>query len=63
MLESYLPPTLSDEDIRSAVLRHKERLGISEKKDIGQLMKAVMTELGDRVDGSDVARIASTEVS
>ena len=63
VLEAYLPPTLSDEDIRVVVLKHKEQLNVSEKKDIGRLIKAVMAEIGDQADGSAVARIASTEVS
>ncbi|MDE0243228.1 MAG: GatB/YqeY domain-containing protein [Candidatus Kaiserbacteria bacterium] len=63
VLEGYLPPTLSDEDIRTVVLKQKEALSISEKKDIGRLIKAVMAEVGDQADGSDVARIVSAEVS
>ena len=63
VLESYLPSMLSEEDVHSVVLQHKKRLGVSEKKDIGQLIQSVMAELGDRADGSAVAKIAAVELS
>ena len=63
VIEPYLPPSLSEEDIRAAVCRHKESLGVSEKKDTGRLIKEVMREIGDRADGSEVARIAAGELS
>lgn len=63
VLEAYLPPTMSDEDIRAIVIKQKEQVGVSEKKDLGRLIKAVMAEIGEQADGSDVARIAAAEVS
>lgn len=63
VLETYLPPAMDDDEVRSAVLRHKDALGVTEKKDMGMVVRAVMEEVGDRTDGATVARIAGSELS
>lgn len=58
ILEEYLPEEMSEEEVRSVVLRVQKELGVSEKKDTGLLMKTVMKELQGKVDGSVAAKIA-----
>ena len=58
VLEGYLPKEMAEEEVREIVARIKQDLGVSEKKDTGTLMKAVMAELKGKADGSTVAKIA-----
>ena len=60
VLESYLPEELSEDAVRSVVVRVQEASGFSEKKDTGVFMKAVMQELQGKADGSLVARIVDS---
>ena len=57
VLEQYLPPEMSEEDIRAIVTKQQQALGVTEKKDTGTLMKAVMGELKGQADGATVSRI------
>ncbi len=57
VLEQYLPPEMSEEDIRAIVMKKQQELGVTEKKDTGTLMKAVMGELNGQADGATVSRI------
>ena len=57
VLEAYLPAALSEDEVRAVVARKQQELGVTEKKDTGALMKAVMGELQGKVDGSVVAGI------
>jgi len=57
VLESYLPPELSEEEIRVVVGKKQQELGLTEKKDTGALMKAVMADLQGQVDGAVVSAI------
>ncbi len=59
ILESYLPPTMPEDEVRTIVIKTRDELGVSEKKDIGALMKAVMQKLKGQADGSVVSRIAN----
>lgn len=60
VLEAYLPEELSEDEIRSVVLRVQQSSGFSEKKDTGALMKLVMQELQGKADGSLVARVVAS---
>ena len=57
VLEQYLPPEMSEEDIRVIVTKKQQELGVTEKKDTGTLMKAVMGELKGQADGAMVAKV------
>ena len=63
ILEAYLPPEMSEEDIRTIVLKKQEELSITEKKDTGTLMKAVMQELRGQADGATVSGIVGEILS
>lgn len=57
ILETYLPQQLSDEEIQKIVDTKKAELGVSDKKDMGKLIGAVMKEVGPRADGSRVGEV------
>jgi len=51
VIERYLPAAMSPEDMASAVEALLKELGISEKKDLGRVMKEFMARHRGRVDG------------
>ena len=63
VLESYLPPEMSEEKIRQVVIRVQKELGVSEKKDTGLLMKTVMQEFKGKANGATVVKIVSETLS
>ena len=55
ILEHYLPPAVSQEEIDAAVAAAVAETGASSPKDMGKVMKAVMPKLaGKNVDGKAV---------
>jgi uncharacterized protein YqeY len=55
VLEHYLPPALSPEDLDAAVAAAIAETGATSPKDMGKVMKAVMPKLaGKNVDGRTV---------
>jgi uncharacterized protein YqeY len=55
VLESYLPPAASAEDVAAAVAAAVAETGASSMKDMGKVMKAVMPKLaGKNADGRAV---------
>lgn len=58
VLEAYLPQQLSEDELRATVAAKKAELGLASKKDMGQLIKAVMAEHGAAADGKLVSRLA-----
>ena len=58
LLAVYLPRQLSEEETRAVVGELIAELGITEKKQLGQLMKAVMQRHQGQVDGKLVSRLA-----
>lgn len=58
LVEAYLPRLLDREQTRELVAALVEKLGITEKKQLGQLMKAVMAEHKGQVDGKVVQQVA-----
>jgi len=57
ILSSYLPEQLTEEQVESIVKAQAEKLGITEKSDMGQLMGASMAELKGKADGTTVKKI------
>ncbi|MBZ7938261.1 GatB/YqeY domain-containing protein [Campylobacter sp. W0014] len=51
ILEIYLPKQLSDEELKSALKKIIEKLGVSSLKEQGLVMKEAKEEFGARVDG------------
>jgi uncharacterized protein len=58
VVRRYLPRALSEDETRSIVQRLIAELKLSSKKDVGQLMKAVMARHKNEVDGKVVQRLA-----
>ncbi len=64
VLETYLPPSASDEDVARAVASVIADTGATGAKDIGKVMKGVMAELtGKTVDGRKVNELVRAKLS
>ncbi len=55
LIESYLPQQLSDEDLAELVDAALAETGATEQRQMGQVMSALMPELGGRADGKRVS--------
>ncbi|QQS21612.1 GatB/YqeY domain-containing protein [Candidatus Saccharibacteria bacterium] len=62
VLKQYLPQQLSDGEIRTAVVKKLEELGVSGMAAMGQVIGAVKQQLGNAADGATVARIVKEEL-
>jgi uncharacterized protein YqeY len=64
ILETYLPPALAAEDLERIVSEVVEETGATSPKDVGRVMKAVMTRIaGARVDGRAVNELVRTKLA
>lgn len=63
LIAAYLPEVKTDEETRAIVAAKIAELGIESKRDMGQLMKAVLAEHGSTVDGKTVSRFAGELLS
>lgn len=54
VLETYLPEQLTDAELDAIITHTAEKAGVTEKKDMGRLMGAVMKEVGARAPGNRV---------
>jgi uncharacterized protein YqeY len=59
VVQSYLPKALSEAETKAAVTAVMAELGLSSKKDLGTVMKAVMARHKGQVDGKSVQKILS----
>jgi uncharacterized protein YqeY len=55
LIEGYLPAQLSDEDLARLVDAAVAETGASEQRQMGQVMSALMPEVGGRADGKRVS--------
>jgi uncharacterized protein YqeY len=55
VLETYLPAAASADEIATAVAEEITRLGVTDMKGMGQVIKAVRDRLGGRADGGAVS--------
>lgn len=60
VLESYLPQTMSPEEIRPIAEAKKAELGIEDRAKMGMLVGAVMKELNGKADGTDVKTVVES---
>jgi len=63
VIEQYLPKTAGQEEIEKVAIAKRDALGITEKKDMGRLMGAVMKEFAGRADGNDVKQVVDNLLS
>jgi len=59
ILDKYLPQLLTEDEVRVVVKNKIAELGITEMRDMGRLMGAVMAEIGTLTDGNTVKNIVS----
>ena len=55
VLESFLPPALSPEELDALVRATIQELGATSKKDMGPVMKAVQVKVAGRADGKTIS--------
>jgi uncharacterized protein YqeY len=57
ILLSFLPPQLSEEELKAEVSRIIQEVGATSPKDLGKVMKSAMARLTGRADGKAVQEI------
>ena len=57
VLEEYLPEQLSDADIQKTIDDIITTLGVTDMKQMGQIIGAVKAKLGNAADGGTIARL------
>lgn len=62
ILEKYLPTLMSESEIQLVVDTKIKELTITDKKDIGKLMSAVMQDLKGKADGGLVKKIVEASL-
>lgn len=60
ILDTFLPAAMSREEIKIIAEKKKAELGVTDKKDMGKFMGAVMKETAGRADGSDVKAVVES---
>jgi uncharacterized protein YqeY len=59
VIQNYLPKSMSDAEVESAIKALMTELKITSKKDMGTLMKAVMAKYKGQIDGKLAQKIIS----
>jgi len=57
ILNTYLPASMSKEEILKIAIAKKEELGMDDKAKMGILIGALMKDLKDKADGGDVKEV------
>lgn len=63
MIQAYLPEAASEEDVAAAVIQAIADTGATSMQDMGKVMAAVKTQLGESVDGGLVARLVKENLA
>lgn len=63
VIESYLPPMMSREEIETIVKAKMLELGVSTKAEAGKLTGVLMKELKGKADGGDVKAVVDSLLS
>lgn len=63
IIESYLPETLSEEDVRSIVKEVISESGASGMSDMGRIMGLLVPKLKGQADGSVISRLVKEELN
>lgn len=63
VLEAYLPPQMSAEEIQNVIDAKKAELGVSDKKDMGRFMGVVMKEVSGKADSAVVKELVEKSFS
>lgn len=51
VLKAYLPPQLTEDEVRAIIKKAASDVGATSQKDMGKLMKAVMPQVKGKADG------------
>ncbi len=62
-LEAFLPEQLSEAELKLVVEAAVKKLGASSKKDMGRVMKEVMSEANGAADGKLVSKLVAAALS
>lgn len=62
VIQGYLPPQMTDDEIRSVVKETISSMGVSSPAEMGKVMGSVMNQLKGKADGTDVQRIVKEEL-
>jgi len=62
-LKTYLPETISDEELLKIVDSQIAEVGARDMKDLGKVMSAVLSKVKGRAEGSAVASIVKSKLS
>ena len=62
VLKRYVPEQMSDEEVAAIVKKVIEESGAKDKKDFGNVMKAVMTQVKGRADGKLISQMVSQQL-
>ncbi len=57
LIEGYLPPPLSEEELQNLIQQEVQELGASGEKDIGLVMRSVMPKVKGRAEGKAVQQL------
>lgn len=57
IIETFLPETMSREDIKKIAAAKKAELGLTDKKEAGKFMGGLMKEFAGKADGKDVKAV------
>ncbi|MCS7063435.1 MAG: GatB/YqeY domain-containing protein [Methylacidiphilales bacterium] len=63
ILQSYLPPALSHEELESLVQETIRALGATSKKQMGEVMKALQAKTEGRADGKTLAALVQKHLT
>ncbi|MCB0360778.1 MAG: GatB/YqeY domain-containing protein [Bdellovibrionales bacterium] len=63
MLQGYLPPQLSDEELESIVVSAISETGATSVKEMGKVMQAVMPKVAGRADGKRINKIVQSKLA
>lgn len=57
ILDGYMPPKLSEEDIKGLAAKALQESGAESTRDLGKVMRILMPKVVNRADGSQVRKI------
>ncbi|MFA6305998.1 MAG: GatB/YqeY domain-containing protein [Candidatus Gracilibacteria bacterium] len=63
VLEKYLPPQMSEDDIKAVIKETLVQTGVTSKAEIGRLMGALMPQLKGKADGSLINKLVQEMLS
>jgi uncharacterized protein YqeY len=59
VVQRYLPKAMGESEARAAISAMAKELGVSSKKEMGKLIKAVMERYRGQIEGKEVSRLAA----